>query len=312
MPCYRPVHGFQNRPGDKLVFSKAQAVGSRVAALQVPCNNCVGCRLERARQWAMRCNDERSLYSDNCFITLSINPESLKAHGDSLDHRYFQRFMKRLRKSTGGKMIRFFMCGEYGSENARPHYHALLFNHAFKDRVPLKVTDSGQMIYRSPALEKLWSDPKTGASYGFSSVGDVTFGSASYVARYHLKKTGSVVSRNHYLNPFTGEMLKPEYVCMSRGSKKRGTGGIARAWFDKWKSDVYPRDVRVINGVDTLPCKFYDLLYEKVDPDGYDRIKLRRAFRGQRNKLDNTEDRLMAKEKVKLAQISVLKTSKEI
>lgn len=306
MPCYHPVIGFQNRPGDPLVFSRSQATSSRAVCMQVPCNNCVGCRLEKSRQWAMRCNDERSLYRDNCFITLSLNPESLKVHGDSLDHSYFQKFMKRLRKFVGtDHMVRFFMCGEYGSENGRPHYHALLFNVDFKDRVLLKRSESGELIYRSAILEKLWP-------YGYSSVADVTFGSAAYVARYHLKKVGNVVSDNHYVHPKTGEMLKPEYIRMSRGSASRGTGGIARGWFDKWSSDVYPRDVRVINGVDTLPAKFYDSLYEKADPVGYRRIKRRRLDRAIRNKLDNTDSRLAVKEIVKLAQIKNLKTSKEI
>lgn len=307
MPCYRPVKAWY---GNKLASGKREIVFSSGQAqscmsLALPCGTCVGCRLERARQWAMRCNDEKSLYSDNCFITLSVNPESLKLHGDSLNHGYFQKFMKRLRKHFDGRLIRYFMCGEYGPTNGRAHYHALLFNVDFKDRVFFRETDAGESIYRSATLEKLWP-------YGFSSVGDITFGSAAYVARYHLKKVGGVVSDNHYLNKRTGEMLSPEYVRMSRGSKSRGTGGIARGWYEKWKSDVYPRDVRVIKGVDTLPCKFYDKLYEHDDVAGYEKLKVKRALRGNGNRLDNTEDRLLVKEKVKLSQLKVLNTSKEI
>lgn len=306
MPCYRPVKAWY---GNLTVSGKREIVFSRGQAqscldLALPCGICVGCRLEKARQWAMRCRDEAQLYRENSFITLSINPESLKAHGDSLDHGYFQKFMKRLRKHFGvEKMVRFFMCGEYGTENARPHYHSLLFNLDFKDRVFHKVTDSGEKIYRSATLEKLWP-------FGFSSVGDLTFGSASYVARYHIKKVGTVVSDNHYLNPRTGEMLAPEYIRMSRGSSKRGTGGIARGWYEKYKSDVYPNDVRVINGVDTKPSKFYDSLYDSEDPAGFKRVKLARCLRVHRE--DNTDERLQVKEMVKLSQVSNLKTSKEI
>ena len=35
--------------------------------LTLPCGNCIGCRLERSRQWAVRCMHEASLYEDNCF-----------------------------------------------------------------------------------------------------------------------------------------------------------------------------------------------------------------------------------------------------
>lgn len=305
MPCYRPVQAWY---GNKMFNGKREVVFCRGQAqsfldLKLPCGTCVGCRLERARQWAMRCRDEASLYKENAFITLSVNPECLVVHGKSLDVRYFQKFMKRLRKYAGvDRMIRYFHCGEYGSKYGRPHYHALLFNWDFVDRVYFKTTKSGEKIYTSKVLGSLWP-------FGYSSVGDVTFGSAAYVARYHLKKVGSVVSDNHYLDKSTGEMLSPEYVTMSRGCKSRGTGGIARGWYDRFKSDVYPLDRRVILGVDTKPAKFYDLLYEGENPDGFKRVKLDRMLKV--NRLDNTEERLLVKEEVKLAQVSLLSTSLE-
>nr|UQB76406.1 replication associated protein [Flumine microvirus 16] len=202
-------------------------------------------------------------------------------------------------------MVRYFMCGEYGSDNGRPHYHALLFNLGFQDRVYLRTSPSGEKLYRSPTLEMLWP-------FGFSAIGDVTFGSAAYVARYAVKKQGGVVARDHYLDKRTGEMLAPEYVAMSRGSSVRGTGGLARGWFSKFKSDVFPHDIRVIKGVDTLPCKFYDKLYEVADPEGFRLVKLRRALRGSINRADNTEERLKVKELVKTRQVALLSTSKEI
>lgn len=141
--------------------------------------------------------------------------------------------------------------------------------------------------------------------FGYASVGNLTFGSAAYVARYHLKKVGSIVSSNHYVNPSTGECLSPEYVTMSRRP------GIGRGWFDKFKSDVYPRDSRVIKGVDTKPCKFYDSLYELSDPVGFSSMKLDRMVAASALVEDNSEDRLLVKEKVKLAQVSSLSTSLE-
>lgn len=98
--------------------------------------------------------------------------------------------------------------------------------------------------------------------------------------------------------------------------------GIASGWFDKFKSDVYPRDARVIKGVDTKPCKFYDSLYEKENEEDYKRIKASRYLRGSiirdreldtnvTGRLDFEASRLAVKEKVKLAQIASLSTSLE-
>lgn len=157
------------------------------------------------------------------------------------------------------------------------------------------MTKAKEPIYVSPLLDRLWG-------LGFASVGDVTFGSAAYVARYHVKKAGSAVSKSGYIVPSTGEVLSPEYVTMSRRP------GIGRGWFDKYSSDVYPRDSRVIKGVDTKPCKFYDSLYESSDPSGFREVKLDRMVKASALRDDNTDARLAAKERVKLAQISQLKT----
>lgn len=295
MPCYRPVKGYQNAPGEPLVFSRAQAVSSRVSGINVPCNSCVGCRLERARQWAMRCVDEASLHKENAFVTLTFNEANLPLNR-SLDKSIFQRFMKRLRKSIAPKRVRYFHCGEYGPSTGRPHYHALLFGIDFPDRVFLKETASGEKIYRSKTLESLWP-------FGYSSVGDVTFGSAAYVARYHLKKVGGANARTGYVNQATGEVLEPEYVTMSRRP------GIAAGWFDKFYRDVYPHDFRVVKGLDTKPAKFYDSLYERVDPVSFRRVKLRRM--SSVNRLDNTDARLLVKEEVKLAQTRMLSSNLE-
>ena len=253
--------------------------------------------------------DEASLYSENSFVTLTFKPEVLVKRGNGLDVRDFQLFMKRLRKFTGRDKlsetpIRYFHCGEYGSKNYRPHYHGLLFNVGFPDRVYFKTTKAGFPVYRSSSLEANWSE-------GFSSCTDVTFGAAAYVARYHLKKVGTVVSDNHFVNPKTGEILPPEYVTMSRGSYSRGTGGLGKGWYEKFKSDVYPRDSRVIKGVDTKPPKFYDSLYEADSPEQFASLKLERMVNASALREDNTDERLQVKEKVKLAQLASLSCSLE-
>lgn len=312
MPCFHPVDAWRGpvRPdGKRPVVFRPRGKMPEDAFIQLPCSKCVGCVLERARQWAMRCMDEASLYRENCFVTLTYDEKHLPWNR-SLSKREFQLFIKRLRKFLGrdsatADPVRYFGCGEYGPENGRPHYHILLFNVSFPDRVYLKTTAAGEKIYRSPSLEKVWT-------MGFSSVGDVTRKAAAYVARYNFKKVGGVAEREGYVRPSSGEVLEKEFVEMSRGSKKRGTGGVGRGWIEKFQSDVFPRGIRVIEGVDTPSCKFYDSHYAKVDPVGFARLKSLRERRRLASASDNTPDRLLVKEVVKKSQIKLLSTAKEV
>lgn len=148
-------------------------------------------------------------------------------------------------------------------------------------------------LYRSAQLERLWP-------FGFHWIGDVSFESAAYVARYVMKKV--VTDRDdqdRLIMKDTGEVLNKEYVTMSRGSGDRSLvfdGGIGSGWYKKYKSDVYPYGNRVVRGRDMRPPKFYDKLYEGDDPVGFEDLQFIRQ--NKLDKLDNTELRLLVKEKV--------------
>ena len=163
--------------------SEAGKLSVNEPAVYVPCGRCIGCRLEFSRQWAVRSVHESKLHKNNTFITLTYSDENLPK-GGTLVKSDFQKFMKRLRKHINAKQpdiqIKYLMCGEYGSDSNRPHYHAILFNYDFKDKKPcLQLTDNGQ--FESPLLNKLWP-------FGFASIGEVNFESCAYVARYCVKK----------------------------------------------------------------------------------------------------------------------------
>lgn len=246
---------------------------------------------------------EAALYEKNCFLTLTYDDRHLPPNG-SLVKSDFQNFMKRLRKEYGTG-IRYYHCGEYGETFARPHYHALLFNHDFPDK-RVYSTRNGNTLFSSEKLSDLWKN-------GHALIGEVTFESAAYVARYVMKKVTGVKAVEHY-----GGRV-PEYTTMSRGSKKLGTGGIGRGWYDKYKSDVYPHDRVVVRGVPTRPPRFYDSLLGREDRALAEFLKLRREARGQRFVQDVLEDgrrvrvsdnslsRLRVREVVKKAEISTLR-----
>lgn len=245
----------------------------------------------------MRCYHEASLYEQNCFITLTYNDDNLPDIG-SLDYEAFQKFMKRLRKRYTGKKIRFYMAGEYGDEKDRPHYHACLFNHDFEDKVYFRTTKAGSKIYTSKILDRLWP-------YGFNTIGEVTFESAAYVARYIMKKVQGNPQHANYqtIDKETGEVLYRDKEFTHMSLKK----GIGQGWYEKWKTDVFPEDIVVIKGVACKPPKYYYEKLKKENPEMFEEIAYNRSEKAREKCADNTEDRRLVKEKVLSAKLTLLK-----
>lgn len=240
MVCFKPVPGFR-APGGQIVSSKKH--GWSDLPVTRPCGGCAGCRLEYSRQWAMRIMHESSLYKENSFLTLTYRDSELPEHHSLFpDHNVL--FMKRLRKHVK-KIIRFYHCGEYGDRTLRPHYHSIIFNFDFPDKKYLKTTETGSKLYTSATLDKIWG-------HGDCYIGDVTFESAAYCARYVMKKlTGA--RKSEY-----GDRV-PEYSTQSRGGRG-GLGGIGSPWLRKWKRDVFPADFCIMNGRKVRVPKRYDQL----------------------------------------------------
>lgn len=247
----------------------------------------------------MRCHHEASLHLRNCFVTLTYSDQFLPSP-PTVAVRPLQLFMKRLRKKYGNG-IRFFACGEYGEGGKRewnPHFHLILFNHDFEDKVLWKENKQGDSVYTSQSLQQLWEDQ------GFTTVAGVSFQSASYVSRYVMKKITGDQAENHYLwmEPSTGELLplNSPFVTMSRRP------GIGHGWYAKWSGDVYPDDFLVIDGKKMRPPKYYDKLLEEEDAKRLQRQKGGRKRNAKTRADDNTPERLKVREEVKQAQIRTL------
>lgn len=295
MSCHFPLKGWiakkRNASGKRSVVFDAQE-GFSDRQITVPCGQCFGCRLDRTRDWAVRIMHEASLKEDNCFLTLTYHTFP---PGGSLCKPHFTAFMKNLRQwivthDSMGKFIpekwqdlpmfkdrrvRFFQCGEYGDQFGRPHHHAILFGFDFFDKELWKV-ENGSRLYRSPLLERLWP-------HGYSTIGNVTYDSASYVARYTLKKLNGDIAEAHYRGRI------PEYVTMSRRP------GIGHFWIERYLNDVYPSDSVVVRGKNVgMPPRFYDKKYELTDPRGSDTLKAKRIVEAILNN-DNTPSRLFTK-----------------
>jgi hypothetical protein len=293
MPCYHPLVAY--KCDGKVVFDKPFAFAR---GFNLPCGQCIGCRLDYSRQWAIRCVHEAQMHEDNCFITLTFDNEHIakRKNPESLDNTEFQRFMKRLRKKYPHK-IRFFHCGEYGDENKRPHYHALLFGHDFKDK-RLWSNKGDFKLFVSQELAELWP-------YGFHTIGAVSFDTAAYCARYVMKKVTGDAAASHYreVDLETGEIIKeikPEYCTMSR------MPGIGYEWYQTYGyDDCHKHDYIVINGYKVRPPRYYDKLCEE---GFFEKIKQRRVENADEPIINYGEemDRLWVEEEVKIKKLERL------
>lgn len=274
MACFYPIRGWLSKvPSQRgkfpVVFDRSKA--QLDAPASVPCGQCSGCRLERSRINAIRCLHESQMHDSNSFITLTYDDDHLPS-GASLRKKHFQDFMKRLRFHVDkqfDKKIRFFGCGEYGENSdtsdlstlGRPHYHAIIFGFDFPDKV-LVARSGGFNHYDSEFLRSVWKK-------GHVDIGDVSFESAAYVARYCMKKItgkgdparGIPSPEDHYrrIDRITGEVtfIEPE-VCLR-------SMGIGKSWFDEFKNDL-SKGFITVNGHKVRPPRYYLDKYEEIDP----------------------------------------------
>lgn len=261
----------------------------------VACRQCIGCRLDRSRDWAVRCVHEAQMHSASCFVTLTYSDEFVPR---CLTYTHFQLFMHRLRKRLRSR-VRFFMSGEYGETTGRPHFHACLFGCDFSDdRVYYRKSSSGSRLYKSAFLDSVWG-------LGLCSIGDVTFESAAYAARYICKKVTGDDAEMHYqrVDRETGEVyqLEPEF---SRMSLKPGLGA---SWCLRYMSDVLPRDYVVVNGARwPVPDYYIELLRRSNDYERLAEVEYERFVRGSKPEVsaDSTPERLAAREAVVRAQLA--------
>ncbi len=300
MPCFSPLHGYRSKSKtDKglraIVFDKNTGYADQPVTLS--CGRCRGCRLRHSEEWAIRLHCEASLYDKNCFLTLTYDEAHLPDN-QSITVREYQLFMKKFRKETPDK-LRYFHCGEYGDKGGRPHYHAVILNFDFEDKIK-EENSNGHQLYSSKTLDKIWGK-------GRARIGEVTFQSAAYTARYIMKKITGDKADEHYetYHLRTGEIIQreKEYVTMSRGY------GIGQKWFEKYHGDVYPHDYIVIDGKKRRPPSYFDDLYEKLDPEAHHHLKIRRSIRTPQQILEQDSFQLLAKEMIAEAQFKQLHRS---
>lgn len=293
MACYSPLDAWRVEGGGKLYFGSEKNAGAALAInfVSLPCGQCIGCRLDRSVRWATRIMHEARMHEFSSFVTLTYDDAHVP-YGHTLHYPHFQGFVKRLRRRLEPKRIRFFMCGEYGDTFGRPHYHAILFGAWFGDRRPWRKSSAGFQLYRSALLEDVWD-------LGSAEIGDVSFESAAYVARYCTKKVTGDLAESHYakLVEETGEVVQlvPEFARMSLKP------GIGASWFDKYGQHALDNGFVVVDGRKLPVPKFYR---SRMDSEELDEFDYQRFVESQGVDFDDSRDRLRVREIVTRARMS--------
>lgn len=253
MRCSNPrTVGFQ--PDGKTLSWSQKNSSKEYATFQLPCGQCLACRLEYARQWAVRCIHEAEMHPKNSFITLTYDDEHLRS--PKLIYEDFQDFMKRLRthindhergyQTLEETQIGYFVTGEYGDKRKRPHWHALIFNWRPTDLVHKYTNERGDHVFSSKTLSALWPA-------GIAELGSVTFESAGYCARYAAKKLVHGRDSEHDYRPI---------------SKKSSRQAIGKKFLEQHYESIFNLGfINLPNGKQCSIPRYYEKWLKKNHPD---------------------------------------------
>lgn len=281
MPCYHPQTAYVPLDGGELSFR--ETANSR--EVQIPCGQCIGCRVQRAVDWGIRITHESKLYDKNSWITLTYQENPV-----TLVRRDVQLFIKRLRKAHPERRIRYFAAGEYGSKSLRPHYHVCLFNFWPSDA---KIWVEKTQHYKSKEIETLWG-------LGNTDVFRLNHSRALYTGKYSCKKIGGIPAKAHYtrLNPETGELIEciPEFAQMSLKP------GIGFNWYERFKTDYLPCNNVVIDGRQYKVPKYYWRKFQLSDAESAETLQYQNYLEALQHAQNLTPERLAIREEVALAK----------
>lgn len=244
---------------------------------RIPCGHCKACRLKKSREWATRCALEAEGYEFNYFLTLTYDDKHVpKGYDVDVDtgevsevnvlvKKDLQRFLKRLRerfkRKYGHDGIRYFGCGEYGSQTQRPHFHIILFNCPFSHLKQLKKGSSG-LYFTDDDIAATWKK-------GYHMISPMSWANCAYTARYVMKKQVGKSLKRH-LNALQEVGLdnlpawQAEFLCSSR------MPGIGSQYFDDHREailDNFTVTVKRNNGALTVGLPLY--FKRKIKDDDY-------------------------------------------
>lgn len=90
-----------------------------------PCHHCTQCRIALRSPWELRLRNELRRHSYvGSFVTMTYSDDKYDVR-KGLDYSHVEAFWHKLRRK--GYRFSYYCVGEYGSDTARPHWHALVY-----------------------------------------------------------------------------------------------------------------------------------------------------------------------------------------
>lgn len=261
--CTREITAFQNPTGGRPIFGW-EGVKQGLPELKLPCGKCPECQKDYYTNWATRGDRELKRWETSVFITLTYDDSHLPPDL-SLNKKEIQDFIKRVKKhfgSTKENPIRQSYCGEYGEQNKRPHYHAILFNCDFTDKRRHHLTDQGHQLYTSELLTRLWG--RGLATFGYASAATI-----AYLYKYILKKK----SRKEKLSPLIIEHEGITYEVAHEFIESSRNPGIGAHMRDDLS---IKKGYLSVGGVKKKLPKYYSEHLKKHDPNTYETLQNRK------------------------------------
>lgn len=285
------------------VFPHSQVLPDITESIDIPCGQCMECRLAHSKEWAARLMLEQQYHNESYFLTLTYDDMHVplthwsdittRKHYShmSLYKKDVQDFLKRLRialERSGRGKIRFFCAGEYGGRTHRPHYHLIVYGLHLDDLKYYKKSSLGHTYYNSEFLSRLWGK-------GHVVIGEVTFESAAYVARYCLKKWNGA-----YKEFYDETHVAPEFCTMSRRP------GIAAQYFEDHKDEIYDFDAIYLSlatgGRTIKPPAYFDRLFALDNEERMLYIKEERRYRAESKQANVSRQTTLSAEELAAAR----------
>lgn len=258
--CTRQITAYENPSGGRPIFGW-EGLKQGLPELKLPCGKCPECQKDYYTQWATRGSRELAQWPSSVFVTLTYDDEHLPPD-NSLRKKDVQDFIKRLKKyfkSTKENPIRQSYCGEYGEHTKRPHYHCVLYNCDFTDKIKHYMSPSGHQVFTSKILSRLWP-------FGFAEFGFAEPSSIAYLYKYILKKKTRkekdqplVIERDGITYDVAHEFIE--------SSRNPGIGAWAR------NSQSLKKGYLTVNGVKKKIPKYYMEDLKKSNPELHAELK---------------------------------------
>lgn len=263
MPCFQPLPAWRT-PNGEVYLAKEH---NDAYFLRLPCGGCLGCRMARAKEWALRCQLELQHHATAVFTTVTYSDKNLPP---TLQKEHVSLWLKRLRKhqAKNNGRIRYFACGEYGEANNRPHYHAILYGMAETDK---------------KLIENKWG-------MGYVRTSPTTPARIAYAAGYTSKKIGYKLLPEERVDPETGEVYtwQPPFIQMSRNP---GIGAKALEYIDSWREYAIYDGNRM-----PVPRYYHEAWKKQATREEIEELQLEKIKRAILR--DTTKERLEAAERI--------------